>query len=114
MKHAPKSLDHLLSVNSEQLTQRIKMGDVLERPRPIEHTAVFPKRDLATAWVLRIRDEGYEARTERAGFTGARVTATMESSLEGDRADEFVTELYEQIAEAGGNYQGWDAPVILG
>ncbi len=100
--------------NSDQLVQRIKMGDVLERARPIDHVAMFPKRELAKAWILRIRDEGYEVRSERAGFSGAKVTATMESSLEGDRADEFVTKLHQQIADAGGSYQGWDAPVILG
>lgn len=114
MKHAAKSLEHLLSVNSEQLTQRIKMGDLLERARPVGHIAMFPKRDLAAAWVLRIRDDGFETRTDRVGFSGAKVTATMESSLEGDRPDEFVTRLYGQVREAGGDYQGWDAPLILG
>lgn len=114
MKHVAKPLDALLSVNSEQLIQRIKMGDVLDRARPIDHVVLFPKRDLAAAWVLRIRDDGYETRTERAGFSGAKVIATTESSLEADRADEFVTKLYAEATEAGGSYQGWDAPLILG
>lgn len=114
MKPRHRSLEELLSLNSEQLIQRIKMGDLLDRARPIQHVAVFPKRDLADRWILRIRDDGFEVRTERAGLTGTKVVATMESSLEEDRADEFVTRMHLQVAGAGGFYQGWDAPLVLG
>ncbi len=90
------------------------MGDQLDRARPVDHFALFPKRELAAAWVLLIRDEGYETRIEQTGLFGATVTATTESSLEGDRADEFVTKLHQQIEAAGGTYDGWGAPLILG
>jgi len=114
MKHQRKTLDSLLSLNSEQLIQRIKMGDHLDRARPIQHIVLFDKKELATAWVIRVRDDGYEVRTERAGFGGVKVVATTESSLEADRVDEFVAKMHEQATAAGGFYQGWDGPVVLG
>ena len=114
MKFAAKTLDSLLSLNSEQLTQRIKMGDLLERARPIQHVALFHKRGPSDAWILRIRDEGYQVRTERVGFGGVKVIATTESSLEPERVDDFVARMYQQVADAGGHYQGWDGPLVLG
>jgi hypothetical protein len=114
MKLTPKPLDSLLSLNEQQLAQRVKMGDLLERARPIHHTALFPKRSLSDAWILRVRDDGYDVRTERVGFGGVKVVATTESSLEDERADDFVTRMYQQVARAGGFYQGWDGPLVLG
>ena len=62
----------------------------------------------------RVRDDGYEVRTERAGFGGMKVVATTESSLEPERVDDFVTKMHVQATGAGGFYQGWDGPVVLG
>lgn len=114
MKPHHKSLDTLLSTSSEQLIQRIKMGDHLDRARPISHFVVFPKRELGNAWALRVRDDGYQVTTERAGFGGLKVVATTECSLEAERVDEFVTRMHVQVTGAGGYYQGWDGPLVLG
>jgi hypothetical protein len=114
MKFRAKTLDTLLSINSEQVIQRIKMGDLLERARPVDHFALFPKHQLSDAWILRIRDDGFEVRTERIGFGGVKVIATTESSLEPERVDDFVTRMFRQVTDAGGYYQGWDGPLVLG
>ena len=94
MKHQRKSLDSLLSLNSEQLIQRIKMGDLAAtEPRPIQHIVLFDEKDARQglddpAPRRRLRDDAPSA----PGFGGMKVIATTESSLEPERVDDFVDE----------------------
>lgn len=114
MRLQRKSLDALLTAASEQVAQRIKMGDQLDRPRPIQHFVIFPKRSDAAAWSTRAQDAGYQVHAERAGLTGTKLTVTATSALEPEQVDEFVTRMHVQITGAGGYYQGWDGPLVLG
>ena len=49
MKVRKQSRAEVHSMCTEQLTQRIKMGDVLSSPREVDHTAYFRKRSDAAS-----------------------------------------------------------------
>lgn len=112
MREAP-TLDALLAMNSEQLAQRVKMGDHLERARPIEHFAYFGGGTQARAAATELRDDGFDVDVRRTWFTW-HLTARTESSLEPDTAEGFVLRMFDLIRRHGGDYDGWGGPLSLG
>ena len=111
MKLVAQSLESLLAMNSEQLAQRVKMGDHLETAREIEHFAYFRSRAGAEAAASELRDDGFRVELHRKRLTWHLVART-ESSLEPHTADEFLQVLYALIERHGGMYDGWGDPLI--
>lgn len=86
-------------------------GDLLSLPRQIDHWAYFAARDGAAAFTVRI---------ERDGFRHELPEATDEDDFvvrfsRDDRPDELdeVTIMLARLArEQGGEYDGWECPVV--
>ena len=113
MKISPRSLESLLAMNSEQLSQRVKMGDHLESPRRVEHFAFFRSRTAADEAADELRALGYEVELRRKGFT-FHLEARIDSDIEPETADKFLVEMHSLIDSHGGIYDGWGGPVVLG
>lgn len=112
MRQAP-TLDALLAMNSEQLAQRVKMGDHLERARMVEHFAFFGGGTQARAAAADLRDDGFEVHIHRKWFTW-HLTARTESSLEPETAEAFVMRMFDLVRRHGGDYDGWGGGLELG
>jgi regulator of RNase E activity RraB len=108
-----KSLDSLLSMNSEQTSQRVKLGDQLEAPREIEHFAYFHKRSGAESAAAELIEDGMRTTITRRGFGTFALEAHTESDVELETADAFVEGMFILIARHGGTYDGWGGPVVL-
>jgi regulator of RNase E activity RraB len=113
MKVRRQSLDSLLSMNSEQTSQRVKLGDQLEAPREIEHFAYFAKRAAAESAAAELADDGMRTTISRRGFGTFALEAHTESDVELETADAFVERMYTLIDKHGGVYDGWGGPVVL-
>lgn len=107
------SLEELRAMDSEQLTQRVKMGDHLEVAREVAHFAHFPRRAPADAAATELQAAGFRVSVERKGLLGAALVARTTSTIEPQIADGFVCHMYSLVESHGGNYNGWDGPVVL-
>ncbi len=113
MKHQQQSLELLRSMCSEQLTQRIKMGDHLDVPRDVDHTAYFFKRTDAAAAAAELTAAGFRVSLARQGFGKVRLEATVDSDVEWETVDQFVPKMYDLITRHHGIYDGWGGSVVL-
>lgn len=98
-------------MSSEQLAQRVKMGDHLDLPREIDHFAFFKKKKDADAAATELLDNGFHVSLSRKKLTWQLVAHT-ESSLEPPIVDEFVRSEFEIINRHGGIYDGWGGPIV--
>lgn len=110
MKRTQQSLESLRAMSSEQLAQRVKMGDHLELVREIDHFAYFRHKGQADAAATELLDNGYRVSLSRKKLTWHLVAHT-ESSLEPTTVDEFVRSEFELINRHGGIYDGWGGPI---
>lgn len=107
-----QTLEQLLSMNSEQAVQRLKMGDNVEVARVVEHFAFFPHRRGADAAAQELRGCGFRTEVSRKGLSSVCLVARIESDVERDSTDAFVRELYELIERHGGFYDGYGGPIV--
>ena len=112
MKPVKRTLEELLTINSEQAVQRMKMGDHVEVAREIEHFAYF--HHVAEAKAAAAELEGCDFRTSivRKGFGTIQLVAKIQSDVERDSTDQFVRELYELVNRHGGFYDGYGGQII--
>lgn len=101
------------ALDAEQETQRLKMGDKLSVPRPIDHFLYFRKRPQADAASLELLDQGFRVQITRKGFGDWLVEAQNEGDIELVTVDALSDWMFSFAARHGGVYDGWGAPVIL-
>ncbi|MDZ4868031.1 MAG: DUF695 domain-containing protein [Alphaproteobacteria bacterium] len=92
-----------------------KEGDALDEAREVDHWAYFPTADARNEFVKRL-PSGYALRgTTNPNHTpahtdyGARVFHT---SVPGDELDAATIELFDLAKETGGEYDGWECPIV--
>jgi len=113
MKHEQRSLELRHSMCSEQLSQRVKMGDHLEVPREVDHTAYFAKRANAESAAAELAAQGYSVAVSRKGFGSFALEAHIDSDVEWETVDEFVPRMFDLITKHHGVYDGWGGTVVL-
>lgn len=113
MKRQQQSLELLHSMCSEQLSQRVKMGDHLEVPREVDHAAYFAKRNDADAAARELTEQGFRVSVTRRGFASFALEAHITTDVEWDTVDAFVPRMYDLITRHRGVYDGWGGGVIL-
>src|SRR5688572_20692440 len=105
MKRTQQSLESLRAMSSEQLAQRVKMGDHLDLPRDVDHFAYFKHKKQADSAAAELLDDGYRVSMSRKKLTWHLVAHT-ESTLEPSTVDSFVRSEFELINRHGGVYDG--------
>lgn len=113
MKIKGFSREELHSMCSEQLAQRVKLGDVLSTPRVVDHTAHFRKKSDAVAASEELSHAGYTVRLSRRGFGTYLLEATETTDIEWETVDDFVQRVYQVVEAHRGVYDGWGGSVIL-
>lgn len=113
MKHQQQPLELLHSMCSEQLSQRVKMGDHLEVPRDVDHTAYFAKRTDADAAAAELSAKGFSVSVTRRGFGSFALSAHITTDVEWETVDDFVPTMYALIMSHRGVYDGWGGAVVL-
>jgi len=112
MHREPRSLEALRAMSSEQLAQRVKMGDHLELPREVEHIALMPDRSHADAAAGELAGLGFRVVQQREGLKRRRLTAIGESSIEPDTVDAFVDDIHDLITRHSGSYECWTGAIL--
>ena len=114
MKAVKHSLEYHRAMDTEQVCQRIKMGDSIETPRDVDQVAYFRSRTDAAAAAEELRGAGYRVTITRRGFGTLAVEAHMLSQVDQPTVDSFVEKFYALVERHNGVYDGWGGPVVLG
>ena len=112
VKPVRRTLDELLTINSEQAVQRLKMGDHVTVAREIEHFAYFPRMAGAKAAAAELEVCDFRTTLSRQGFGTVLLVARIESDVERDSTDAFVRELFELVDRHGGFYDGYGGRIV--
>ena len=113
MKREQQSLELMRALDAEQDTQRLKMGDRLSTPRPVDHFLYFRSKSEAEAAALELIDQGFVTCVNRKGFHDWLLEARNESDVELQTIDALSDWMFSFAGRHGGIYDGWGAPVIL-
>jgi regulator of RNase E activity RraB len=113
MRREQQSLELMRALDAEQDTQRLKMGDSLSTPRPIDHFLYFRSKGDADRAALELIDQGFTTLVTRKGFHDWQLEAQNESDVELDTVDALSDWMFAFAGRHDGIYDGWGAPVIL-
>lgn len=91
-----------------QKQERLRLGDDLAAPRPVEHFAYFSRKARAAAAADELSAAGFVVSTAR---TGLRTALCAERHEPLDDADvlRFLSEVIAVVESHGGEYDGWGA-----
>jgi Regulator of ribonuclease activity B len=106
----PNDLDDQLAKTAAQIEERIRAGDKLRVPRPIDHLAYFHLKRDAIAAAGALKNLGYEPSVRRRRLRVV-LHAVRTNKVDADTAASFVREVFDVVAENHGDYEGWGAIV---
>jgi len=106
-----RDLEAQRAMNSEQLAQRVKMGDHLDIARVIEHFALFTGRKEADAARAQLNAEGFTTSLKRNGWSKFELRATQSATIEAHEVDDMVCRVFKVIERNHGSYDGWGGPL---
>jgi regulator of RNase E activity RraB len=114
MKREQQSLELMRALDAEQDTQRLKLGDSLSTPRPIDHFLYFRSKADADRAALELIDQGFATAVSRKGFRDWLLEAKNESDVELETVDALSDWMFAFAQRHDGIYDGWGAPIVLG
>jgi regulator of RNase E activity RraB len=103
-------------MNRRTLAALRDAGDGLEAPRDVHHWIYFDRAEDRTAFEASAKKRGFSVVAERKHDDGAAGSLGLEIARE-DRVDEgsidaLTIELRHFAGDVGGEYDGWESPVI--
>jgi hypothetical protein len=113
MRRQQQSLEMMRALDAEQDTQRLKMGDSLSTPRPIQHFLYFRSKAEADSAALELIDQGFRTSVTHKGFHDWLLEAQNEGGVELETIDALSDWMFAFAGRHSGIYDGWSAPVIL-
>lgn len=103
-------LDQQLALTAEQVRQRLSMGDRVDVPRKVDHSATFRTKAAAEETAVALRTLGYEVVLHRR-WLKTLVEFTHITAVDHSTASSFTREVTQVIEQHGGEYEGWGALV---
>lgn len=104
-------LDQQLSFTRDQIQQRLSMGDRLDVPREVDHSAEFRKRGSAEEAAGELRALGYRVSLGKRGLFKVLLEASKITAVDEATAAAFTREVYGVVAKHDGSYDGWGGEV---
>ena len=98
-------------MTAHQVGQRAEMGDRLDAPREVDHSATFPRAARVTDVVEELTRLGYQVKSQRRLFK-TTVAFSHVTPVDIDTADGFVREVVQVVEAHRGRYDGWGGPVV--
>ncbi|WP_186417100.1 DUF695 domain-containing protein [Bosea sp. CS1GBMeth4] len=103
--------DDMQRIMNRRVTDKLaKHGDVLSKPRPIDHLAHLPNASAAASLLGLLGEQGFTVHEPEAG--DGSVMLRFERADRPDALDEVVIPIARRIKELGGTYDGWGCEVV--
>jgi uncharacterized protein (TIGR01619 family) len=102
--------------NEDVLEVLEKHGDTLESVRDVHHWIYFKSSDDRKLFGKEVLQLGYRVENEPEDLKeefpyGLQIT--RDQCVTRDKIDDAVLELFRLVKKLGGNYDGWEAPIIV-
>lgn len=113
----PSPAEYQVIQNRRVVESLVQHGDPLTVPRPVRHWVYFSTMEQRTAFVDRVRQEGFTVPAERmsedpAGDGPFGASLERVDNVDQHSIDQVVLALHALAAECGGEYDGWETQVI--
>ena len=92
--------------NAALVEQRLSMGDLAERPRPLDHLAYFPKKAVDAA-ANDLSKAGFQITNVKKGLRRALVEFSRSDAADLDSVNASTRQILEIVSNHGGTYDGW-------
>ena len=112
MTHHGKSLEHHLSLNVEQLDQRLGMGDNRSAVREVEHFSYFARRKHADQACELLAAQGFQVESGRRGLRMILIARREEDVLPAT-VEATVRAVFVTVTTNRGEYDGWGGTVAI-
>lgn len=109
--------DQLQCMNNLKVLEALReRGDVLEVPRPVRHWALFPDQVTRDKFVARMAPDGFATESATGPDPGQALPFAVcllrtHTPLPGD-VDPITLALRRAARDFGGEYDGWESPVM--
>ena len=110
MSDRGKSLEQQLSLNAEQLDQRLGMGDNLSAVREVGHFSYFVRRKHAELAGEALAAQGFRLEIARRGLKTILIARRDEDVLPAT-VDATVRAVFATVTTTRGDYDGWGGTV---
>lgn len=108
---APDELERWQTYNRQVELALERAGDRLERPRRVDHVALFDGRHDAMDATTRLKQAGFAVDPMRAARDGVVLEFHREQPVTPPSTDAFVREIVDLLRTVDGRYDGWGAPI---
>jgi uncharacterized protein (TIGR01619 family) len=102
--------------NRDLLDVLVKQGDVLTAARKVQHWMYFPSKESRASFRAEAASAGFKIGSESESTVQGNcpfgLTVFRTQSIEQSQIDTTVIELLELADRFGGEYDGWETPVI--
>jgi hypothetical protein len=109
---APNDWQRVLVSHVRVIYTLHQQGDDGERPRRVEHTAVFPTPSARQDAGAALSDQGFEVSSPDGDEGGFLLRFARTEAVAGPFADAVIRPVFETVVAHGGRYDGWTAEVL--
>lgn len=106
----PRADDWQRILNRRVTDALAKHGDVLSKPRPIDHLAYLPNARAAASLRDLLGGQGFTVHEPELG--GGSIMLRFERTDQPDAIDDVVIPIARRVKELGGTYDGWGCEVV--
>ncbi len=113
----PTKYDEQSIKNQQVVMALVEAGDRIEQPRDVRHWAYFPTDEARQQYIERVTAGGMtlvDQNNEGNAPNTFGVCTSMNHAVGGMFIDDLTGGLLDIAEEAGGEYDGWESPVVTG
>ena len=108
----PHDLDEQLALTAQLVEVNLGHGDLVTRPRRLDHLAAFRSRTSAVAAAEELQTRGYEIDGLGRRWFTVWLEFGKEAAVDHDSAAAFTREVVDVIDRHGGAYDGWSGFLV--
>ncbi len=111
----PTKYDKQSMKNAQVVNALFEAGDQIDQPRDVRHWAYFPTDEARQAYIQRVTDGGMTVESQSEHDDKALpfgVATAMNHAVAGMYIDDLTCGLLDIAEDLGGEYDGWESPVV--
>jgi uncharacterized protein (TIGR01619 family) len=113
----PSPMSYQSIMNRRVLEHMEKRGDKLEKVRKVDHWIYFMTKEDRNKYELEIKKKGFKITDKNFdnenGEYKYKLVISREDKVSRNEIDDYTIELWELANKLNGDYDGWEAPLII-
>jgi uncharacterized protein (TIGR01619 family) len=113
----PSSISYQSIMNRRVLDYMEEQGDKLEKERQVDHWIYFKSEKERSQYEIEVQKKGFKITSKNSdsenGEIKYQLVISREDKVSRNEIDSFTIELWEMANKLNGDYDGWEAPLII-